>query len=84
MMIDTRNAHEAFICKHISNQLLTEGYPPPRSETSDQRGSALLSFNRKIHGQQGIRCLPSQSQINASASQEVSGSSCQKEGLIWH
>lgn len=28
MMIDTRNAHEAFICKHISNQLLTEGYPP--------------------------------------------------------
>lgn len=56
MMIDTRNAHEAFICKHISNQLLNEGYPTPevKRATSEAlrfyRSTAKFAQNKVFDG----------------------------------
>ena len=84
MMIDTRNAHEAFICKHISNQLLTEGYPPLRSQKGNNRSITLLSFNGQIYRQQSIRRMSFQSKVYVGSSQEIRHQSGKKEGVIWH
>ncbi|MFV0449823.1 MAG: hypothetical protein ACK5MF_15425 [Vibrio sp.] len=49
MMIDTRNAHEAFICQNISKQLLADGYPPLEVKRATTEALRFYRSTAKFH-----------------------------------